>query len=262
MTDRIYRLEDRGTPRYAIERDGLFHWLEGDLFNRYRPGDTIGRAEKPGGVPAGFRLLPPVVPTKIVGIGLNYRDHAAETGKPTPVEPLIFLKPPSAVIASGEKIRIPPNAGRVDHEAELAVVIGRRASRVPREDAAAHVLGVTCANDVTARAMQRRGVQYSHAKGFDTFAPLGPCLAIGLDPSSLQVEGWVNGSRRQASSASQLIFPIEELIAYISSVMTLMPGDVISTGTPAGIAPLEPGDTVTVKIEGVGELTNTVEMGN
>jgi 2-keto-4-pentenoate hydratase/2-oxohepta-3-ene-1,7-dioic acid hydratase in catechol pathway len=129
---------------------------------------------------------------------------------------------------------------------------------VPRERALEHVFGLTCSNDVTAREMQRRGVQYSHCKGYDTFAPLGPCIARGLDGGALDVEGWVNGQRRQASNSRELIFPIDELIAYISSVMTLLPGDVISTGTPAGIAPLVPGDTVTVKVQGVGELTNPV----
>ena len=141
----------------------------------------------------------------------------------------------------------------------MALVIGRRATRVPVEEAAACVLGVTCANDVTAREMQNRGVQYSHVKGYDTFAPLGPCISVGLDPSDLAVEGWVNGVRRQASRTDQLVFPAAELVAYISAIMTLEPGDVISTGTPAGIGSLAAGDTVTVKVEGVGELTNTVE---
>ncbi|MGE5359238.1 MAG: fumarylacetoacetate hydrolase family protein [Bacteroidales bacterium] len=256
--DRLYRLDDHGTARHAIERDGVFYLLDGDWLGEFRLGRELGRAEQPGGCPAGFRILAPVVPSKIIGVGLNYRDHAAETGKPVPTEPLIFLKPSTAVIAQGEAIRIPPEAGRVDHEAEMAIVIGKRASRVPRARAAEFVLGVTCANDVTARAMQRRGVQYSHCKGYDTFAPLGPALSLGLDARALQVEGWVNGVRRQASSTANLIFPIDELVAYISAVMTLLPGDVISTGTPEGIAPLEPGDTVTVKVEGVGDLTNPV----
>ena len=140
----------------------------------------------------------------------------------------------------------------------MAIVIGRRATRVSVDRAAEHVLGVTCANDVTARDMQNRGVQYSHVKGFDTFAPLGPCIAVGLDPSNLAVEGWVNGVRRQGSRTNQLVFSAAELIAYISAIMTLEPGDVISTGTPSSIAGLNAGDTVTIKVEGVGELTNPV----
>jgi 2-keto-4-pentenoate hydratase/2-oxohepta-3-ene-1,7-dioic acid hydratase in catechol pathway len=256
--DRIYRIDDGGVARLAVERDGRVWWVEGDLFAGYRPGADLGPAG-PGGALEGRRLLAPVEPSKIVAVGLNYRDHAAESGKAVPSEPMIFLKPPSAVIGPGEVVRLPPGVGRVDHEAEMAVVIGRRARLVPRERAFDYVFGITCANDVTAREMQWRGVQYSHVKGFDTFAPLGPCIAVGLDPRALAVEGWVNGARRQASNTRQLIFGVDELIAYISSVMTLMPGDVISTGTPSGIDPLQPGDVVTVKVEGVGALTNPVE---
>jgi 2-keto-4-pentenoate hydratase/2-oxohepta-3-ene-1,7-dioic acid hydratase in catechol pathway len=236
----------------------MFAHLEGGLFDRYRAGRKIGRAEPGALVPAGLRVLAPVVPSKIVAVGLNYRDHAAETGKPLPAEPMIFLKPSTSVIAPGDPIRIPPGAGRVDPEAELAVVIGKRATHVPRARALEFVLGFTCANDVTAREMQRRGIQYSHCKGYDTFAPLGPCIATGLDGAALDVEGWVNGERRQASNTRELIFPIDALVAYISAVMTLLPGDVISTGTPSGIAPLLPGDTVTVTIAGIGALTNPV----
>ncbi len=259
--DRIYRIDDNGTARHVIERDGALMLLEGDLFGRYTAGAPMGRVERPGAIPAGLRLLPPVAPSKIVAIGRNYREHAAEMKNPLPVEPMIFLKPPSAVIGPGDTIRLPPGAGRIEHEAELGVVIGKRAWQVPRERALDVVLGLTCANDVTAREMQRRGVQFSHCKGFDTFAPIGPCIAVGLDAGDVQVEGWVNGERRQASSSRQMIFPIDELIAYISAVMTLLPGDVISTGTPAGVGPLVAGDTVTVKIAGVGELSNPVVAG-
>jgi len=259
--DRIYRIEHDGAARHVIERDGALSLLEGDLFGLYRPGKIIGRVEAPGARPGVARLLAPIRPSKIVGVGLNYRDHAAEVGKPLPKEPLIFIKPSTAVIGPGDPIRIPPTAGRVDHEAELAVVIGRRASSVPRERAREVIFGITCSNDVTAREMQRRGVQYSHCKGYDTFAPLGPCILVGTDGSAADVEGWVNGHRRQASNSRELIFAIDELVAYISSVMTLLPGDVISTGTPAGIGPLVPGDTVTVRVESVGELTNPVVAG-
>ena len=259
--DRIYRIDDAGTARYLIERDGILARLEGDLFDGYHAGTEIGRVDNRGALPPGLRVLAPLIPSKIVAIGRNYRDHAAETGKPVPTEPVIFIKPSTAVIGPGAPISLPPGAGRVDHEAEMAIVIRRRACRVPRAHAADFVLGVTCANDVTARDMQRRGVQFSHCKGYDTFAPLGPCIAVGLDPSALDVEGWVNGERRQGANSREMIFPIDELIACISSIMTLLPGDVISTGTPAGIAPLVAGDTVTVKIEGVGELTNPVVAG-
>jgi 2-keto-4-pentenoate hydratase/2-oxohepta-3-ene-1,7-dioic acid hydratase in catechol pathway len=162
------------------------------------------------------------------------------------------------VIGPGDAIQLPPGAGRVDHEAEAGIVIGRRATRVAAADAAGFVLGVTCVNDVTARDIQRRENQYTRPKGFDTFAPVGPCVAIGLDPADLRVEGWVNGERRQASSTRQLIFAVPELVAFISAIMTLLPGDIISTGTPSGIGPLAAGDVVTVRVQGVGDLVNPV----
>ena len=179
--------------------------------------------------------------------------------KALPAEPLMFLKPSTAVVGPGDTIHLPPNGGRVDHEAELGVVIGKRAYRVAAEQADDYVLGYTCVNDVTSRDLQTKDVQYTRAKGFDTFAPIGPCIAIGLDSTSLAVEGWVNGERRQASNTRQLIFPVRQLVAFITSVMTLLPGDVISTGTPAGVGPLTTGDRVVVKVAGVGELENSVK---
>jgi len=248
---RIFRIEHEGAARYAVEQDGALRLFEGDLFEG--PGAwRIGAAVAPG------RILAPVLPSKIVAVGLNYRDHAAEVKKPLPVEPLIFLKPSTAVVGPGDAIRIPPGAGRVDHEAELGVVIRRRAYRVPRERARDVVFGVTCVNDVTARDLQARDAQWTRAKGFDTFAPIGPCIAVGLDAGSLDVEGWVNDERRQASNTRELIFPVDELVAYISSVMTLLPGDVIATGTPAGIGPIKAGDRVRVSISRVGDLVNPV----
>jgi 2-keto-4-pentenoate hydratase/2-oxohepta-3-ene-1,7-dioic acid hydratase in catechol pathway len=198
-------------------------------------------------------------PSKIVCVGLNYRDHAAEQKKPLPREPMIFIKPSTAVIRHGEPIRIPPGVGRVDHEAELGVVVGKRAYRVPKDRALEYVLGVTCVNDVTARELQAKDVQYTRAKGFDTFAPIGPVIVTGYDGRPLTVEGIVNGQVRQSSSTRELIFPIDHLIWFISSVMTLLPGDIIATGTPAGIGPIQAGDTVSIRVESVGELTNPVE---
>ena len=197
----------------------------------------------------------------MVCIGLNYKDHAAEQNKPLPTSPLMFIKPSTSVVGPGEQIVIPGGIGRVDHEAEVGVVIGRRATKVSERDAAQHVLGLICFNDVTARALQQKGVQYTHAKGYDTFAPIGPCVAAGVDyrgAAGIGIEGWVNGQRRQASTTAQLVFSIDYLVAYISNVMTLLPGDIIATGTPSGIGPLEPGDEVTIKVAGVGELTNPV----
>ena len=250
---RFFRIDYKGTPRHAVEEAGAWRLVEGDLFGRYDAGDTLA--------PGAHHLLAPVAPSKIVAVGLNYRDHAAEQNRPVPAEPMIFIKPSTAVIGPGEPIVIPPNAGRVDHEAEAGVVIGSVASHVREEEAHRYVFGITCVNDVTARELQKKDIQYTRAKGFDSFAPIGPCIATGLDydsPQGLAVEGWVNGAKRQSSSTRELIFPIRRLVAFISSVMTLLPGDIIATGTPAGIGPLVAGDRVTIKVEGVGELTNPV----
>jgi 2-keto-4-pentenoate hydratase/2-oxohepta-3-ene-1,7-dioic acid hydratase in catechol pathway len=254
---RVFRVDHHGTPRHVIENGGRPRLLEGDLFDEYEAGDAVSLE--------GARLLAPIVPSKIVAIGLNYKDHAAEQGKPLPQEPMMFIKPSTAVIGPGEPIVLPDGAGRIDYEAEVGVIIGKRASRVREQDASAYVLGLTCVNDVTARELQKRDIQYTRAKGFDTFAPLGPCIAMGVDynqPEGVAVEGWVNDTKRQSSSTQQLIFSIDRLIAFVSSVMTLLPGDIISTGTPAGIGPLAAGDRVTVKVAGVGDLTNPVGHGH
>lgn len=250
---RIYRIDHRGTPRHVIEENGRWHLLEGDLFDGYEAGDEIPAT--------GHSVLAPIVPSKIAAIGLNYKDHAAEQNKALPEEPLMFLKPSTAVIGPGDTIVLPEGAGRIDHEAEVGVVIGKRASHVPADRAHEFVLGLTCVNDVTARELQTKDVQYTRAKSFDTFAPLGPCIAVGIDyraAEGVRVEGWVNDERRQASSTNQLIFPIDTLVAFVSRVMTLLPGDIISTGTPAGIGSLKSGDRVTIKVAGVGELSNPV----
>jgi 2-keto-4-pentenoate hydratase/2-oxohepta-3-ene-1,7-dioic acid hydratase in catechol pathway len=223
-------------------------WMTGDVFGEYGIGDEV-----PGG---SHTFLPPVAPSIVVCIGLNYKDHAAEMNKPLPAEPLVFLKPPSAVIGPDEEIRLPSWAGRIEHEAEMAVVIRKRASNVTAAQAMDYVLGITCLNDVTARELQAKDVQYSRAKGFDTFSPIGPCIAVGLDPSALDVECWVNAERRQKSNTRELIFPVPYLIEHISRFMTLNPGDIIPTGTPSGVGPLTPGDRVMVKVQGVGTLGN------
>ena len=246
--DRIYRVKQANGGRYAVERDGKLLWMTGDVFGSYGIGDEV-----PGG-PHTF--LPPVSPAIVVCIGLNYKDHAAEMKKPLPAEPLVFLKPPGAVIGPDEAIAVPAWAGRIEHEAEMAIVIGKRASRVKAADAMNYVLGITCLNDVTARELQARDGQYSRAKGFDTFSPIGPCIAVGLDPSQLDIEGWVNGERRQKSNTRELIFPVPFLVEHVTRFMTLNPGDVIPTGTPSGVGPLTPGDRVMVKVEGVGTLAN------
>ena len=248
---RFYRVQRNGTPRYVIDDGTRWRLLEGDLFGRYEAGDEIP--------PEPESVLAPVVPSKIVAIGRNYADHAAEFDNPLPQEPLIFLKPSTAVIGPGEPIVLPAGAGRVDHEAEVGLVIGRHASHVSEEEAPECIFGLTCVNDVTARDLQKRDVQFTRAKSFDTFAPIGPCIGTGIDyRAGVALEGWVNGARRQASTTKSLVFSFERLIAFVTSVMTLLPGDIISTGTPAGVGPLAFGDRVTVKVAGVGELTNPV----
>jgi 2-keto-4-pentenoate hydratase/2-oxohepta-3-ene-1,7-dioic acid hydratase in catechol pathway len=199
-----------------------------------------------------------VSPTKVIGIGQNYRAHAAEMGKPLPAEPLMFLKPPSAVIGDGEPIRRPAGFARVDHEAELGVVIGTRAHRVPKDRALEVVAGYTCVNDVSVRELQQRDGQWTRAKGFDSFCPIGPRVVAGLDPSNLRIMARVNGEVRQDSTTADLIFDVPTLIAFITEYMTLEPGDVISTGTPAGVGNLAVGDVCEIEIEGIGVLRNPV----
>ena len=246
---KIYR-----TPiGYVVEDGGAHHALDGDLFGDWRRGAAVD---------APTVVLAPVVPSKIVCIGLNYKDHAAEQGKPLPAEPLLFLKPSSAIVNPGEAIELPEGVGRVDYESEVAVVIGRRATKVSEADALSHVLGLTCMNDVTARDLQKKDGRYTRAKGFDTFAPLGPCISTGLSADDLEVSGLLNGEVRQQSSTRELIFPVATLIAYISRIMTLLPGDIVSTGTPAGIGPLQAGDEFVVRVQGIGDLRNPVRRSH
>lgn len=246
--DKIYRVRQGMGGRYVVERDNALYWLEGDVYGDYRTGAGIEEPLR--------NFLPPVMPSKIMAIGLNYKDHAAEMKKAIPDEPLLFIKAASTVIGPEASIRIPSWCGRVEHEAEMAVVIGRRASRVKATEAMDYVLGVTCLNDVTARELQARDVQYSRAKGFDTFGCIGPCIAVGLDPAELEVEGWVNGQKRQHSNTRELIFPVPYIVEWLTRFCTLEPGDVITTGTPSGVGPLVPGDRVMVKVQGVGALSN------
>jgi len=216
-----------------------------------RTGKTFPRSE--------VRLLAPVAPSKIVCVGRNYRAHAKELGNQPPREPLIFLKPPSAIIGPDEAIVYPPQSERVDYEGELALVIGRRCRNLkPSDDPLSFVFGFTCLNDVTARDLQKADGSFTRGKGFDTFCPVGPMVATGLDPAHLILETYVNGQRRQRGQVSEMIFSLDAIMRFISGVMTLEPGDLIATGTPAGVAPLSVGDTVEVAIEGIGRLRNKV----
>ncbi len=235
----------------AVEPEGI-RLHRGSPFIAWEPTETVvGWNEA--------RLLAPVIPTKIVAVGKNYVDHAAEMGGEVPESPLIFLKPPTSVIGPLQSIRLPAQSEEVHHEAELAVVIGKVTRNVAIEDVGPHILGYTAANDVTARDLQRSDGQWTRAKGFDTFCPLGPAIDTELDPQEgLSIVCRVNGEIRQSGSTSDMVFGVGEIIAYVSSVMTLLPGDVILTGTPDGVGPIEAGDHVEVEVEGVGVLMNPV----
>src|SRR5574341_2559950 len=239
-------------PAYGLIENDVVYQLSGDVFGEsFRPGDRVGAV-------SDVKLLAPVVPGKIVCIGRNYAAHAAERGEEVPTEPLIFLKPPSAVIGPGDAVELLPDVGLVHHESELVVVIGRRGRFIPEPQALDFVLGYTCANDVSARDYQARDDQWTRAKGFDTFCPLGPWVQTDFDPADVVITCHVNGELRQMASTRDMVFGVRQLIAFASSIMTLAPGDVLFTGTPAGVGQLLPGDVVKVSIEGLGELENRV----
>jgi 2-keto-4-pentenoate hydratase/2-oxohepta-3-ene-1,7-dioic acid hydratase in catechol pathway len=204
------------------------------------------------------KLTCPVVPSKIVCVGLNYTDHAIELGMDIPDEPIIFLKPPTCLIGPGEDIVYPSSSQRVDYEAELGIVIGKTAKNVSKNEAGNYILGYTCVNDVTARDLQRKDGQWTRAKSFDTFAPIGPWVETDLDPNDVNIKLYLNDVVKQESRTSGFIFRVSELISFISNIMTLLPGDVITTGTPSGVGAMQRGDMVTVEIEGVGKLQNQV----
>ncbi|HEY71397.1 MAG TPA: fumarylacetoacetate hydrolase family protein [Anaerolineae bacterium] len=232
----------------AEDRIGL---LDGSPFAEFRRGEAHIALDS-------VELLAPVQPSKIVCLGKNYIAHAAEFGSEVPELPLLFLKPPSAVIGPGETILLPPQSERVEHEAEMAIIIGQRGRWISPGDISEHILGYTVANDVTARDLQFKDDQWTRGKGFDTFCPLGPWIETELDPADVMVTCLVNGQLRQMASTRDMVFPVTQLVGFISSVMTLEPGDVILTGTPAGVGPLVDGDEVSVEIEGVGTLINPV----
>jgi 2-keto-4-pentenoate hydratase/2-oxohepta-3-ene-1,7-dioic acid hydratase in catechol pathway len=253
--ERYFRVRAGSSAAWTRQEGEALRLLDGEPWADPRErAETLPLAEA--------SLLAPAAPSKIVAVGRNYAGHAAERGKAVPKEPLLFFKPPSSLIGPGEAIRRPAWVGRVDHEAEVGIVIGREAARLPGPEAAlAHVFGATCVNDVTARELQERDVQFTRAKGFDTFCPVGPCIATGLDLGRRTVVGRVNGEVRQQGSTEQLVFSVEYLVWYVSRVMTLLPGDIISTGTPSGVGPLRAGDVTEVEVEGVGTLANPVVEG-
>jgi 2-keto-4-pentenoate hydratase/2-oxohepta-3-ene-1,7-dioic acid hydratase in catechol pathway len=248
---RIVRYSHQGEVGFGVHEDETVAAIRPHPFAAFEyTGDRLLAAE--------VRLLAPVLPSKVVAVGRNYAEHARELGNEVPAEPVIFLKPSTSVVGPGDPIVRPQGVGRVDHEGELAVVVGKLIRRLEPADAIQAVLGFTCANDVTARDLQRADGQWTRAKGFDTFCPLGPWIETDLDSSDLALQTLVNGEVRQQARTSQLEHGVAELLAFVSRVMTLLPGDVLLTGTPAGVGPLQPGDRVEVEVEGIGVLANDV----
>ncbi len=250
--EKYCRFEVSGAVRYGAVEGESVRELTAAPWKNGRPAGAAYALSQ-------VRLLAPSEPTKIVCVGRNYREHAAELGNEPPKEPLIFLKPPSAVIAPEEPIVCPAISKRVDHEGELAIVIGRRCRRLKTdENPLDYVFGYTCVNDVTARDLQKADVQFTRGKSFDTFCPMGPLIVRGIGAGDLLLETYVNGERRQSARTSEMIFGLDAIIRFIADVMTLEPGDVIATGTPSGVGPLHAGDVVEVVIEGIGRLRNPV----
>lgn len=250
----LYRLGPEGFY-VATDPEGVARVLYDDPFEAAPSAWRLGRRVD---LDAGG-LLPPVVPGKIVGIGRNYAAHARELNNPVPNEPVVFLKAPSSVIGPSASVVLPPESERVEHEGEIALVLGRRLSRADRTQARAGVLGITCACDVTARDLQRRDPTFARAKSFDTFCPLGPAIGVGLSFEGLEVHTRINGEPRQHGRVSEMLVSLVDLVVYASRMMTLEAGDVILTGSPAGVGPLQPGDRIEVEIPGVGVLKNPVE---
>jgi 2-keto-4-pentenoate hydratase/2-oxohepta-3-ene-1,7-dioic acid hydratase in catechol pathway len=254
---RICRFANNNNSGYGVIKDNLIHVLKGDPFAGF-PGSPVPTLDGNTCELDKVKLLSPCLPSKIVCLGVNYRPHAQEMHSSLPSNPLIFLKPATAVIGPDDPIILPRNWKRVDYEGELGVVIAQKAKNVSEEEAKKYVLGYTCFNDVTERQYQKDDGQWTRAKGFDTFAPIGPWIETELAPDDLKLETYLNGELRQSSRTSEMVFGISKLISFISGVMTLLPGDIIATGTPSGIGQMISGDIVEVKIEKIGTLRNYV----
>jgi 2-keto-4-pentenoate hydratase/2-oxohepta-3-ene-1,7-dioic acid hydratase in catechol pathway len=248
---KIIRYRDGDTVKWGVVEEESVYEMDGDPFGHFHLSSQAKRIE-------GVRLLSPCLPSKIVALGVNYRDHAEEMKTKLPEDPLLFIKPATSVIGPGDEIVYPKMSKQVDYEAELGVVIRKVTKAVSVEKAAEYILGYTCLNDVTARDLQSKDKQWTRAKGFDTFAPMGPWIVTDLNPDHLEISSYLNGERRQHSNTENLIFGPHQLVSFISHVMTLLPGDVIATGTPSGIGPMAIGDRIDVVIEGIGTLSNTI----
>ncbi len=264
ITMRIVRYEKDGKHFHGIiEKTSVKEIEEASI---YRKGDSPGKTSTEVSFTgrtaslSDVHLIPPCQPTKIVAVGLNYRSHAQELHMQLPDEPLLFLKPSTSVIGHEDYIVYPSMSRRIDYEGELGVVMGKEAKSISIDEAKGYILGYTCFNDVTARDLQGKDKQFTRSKSFDTFAPVGPWIETDLDPANCKVESYLNGKRKQSGNTSDLVFPVFQLVSFISSVMTLLPGDIIATGTPSGIGPMKVGDTVEVRIEGIGTLSNQVSQ--
>jgi 2-keto-4-pentenoate hydratase/2-oxohepta-3-ene-1,7-dioic acid hydratase in catechol pathway len=249
---RIIRYQNKtGEPQLGWVHEDHVGLVHGKIFDNYQRGEAT--------IPlSSVKLLTPIQPGKIICVGRNYAAHAKEHGSDIPKIPLIFFKPPSSIIGPGESITYPPQSKHVEHEAELAVVIGRRGHWIKPEEAFDYIFGYTIANDVTARDLQRSDLVWTRAKGFDTFCPIGPWIETEFDPADALITCHINGEMRQMASTRDMVFTIGQLIAFISSIMTLEPGDILLTGTPSGVSPIFPGDEIEIKINGIGTLKNSV----
>lgn len=246
------RFLQNGNIRYGLlEKGNTIREVVGDIFNNHKNTENVFSLSE-------ITFLPPCVPTKIIAVGLNYFDHANEVQMKISDEPLIFMKPPSTLIAHNDNIIYPKMSKQLDYEAELAVIIKNRIKNIEPEDVFENILGYTCFNDVTARDLQKKDEQWTRAKSFDTFAPIGPFISTGLNSDNLQIKLYKNGQLMQNSSTNNMIFKVDKIISFISRIMTLFPGDIIATGTPSGVGKLEEGDIVEVEIEGIGVLKNNV----
>ena len=249
---KLARFKTGNVISYGLVEENKIFQVSGSIFNDFKKtGEEFDLNT--------VKLLAPVEPSKIVAVGINYKGHAKELNMPIPQEPILFLKPATCIIADGESVIYPSSVGQLDYEAELAIIVKKKAKDVPEKKAKDFILGYTCTNDVTARDLQTKDGQWCRSKSFDTFCPLGPFIVNnGIDPNNLDIKLYLNGILKQSSSTNDCIFRIEQLVSFISSVMTLLPGDVISAGTPSGVGPMTIGDEVTVSIEKVCKLTNYV----
>lgn len=237
---------------FGVLQNGFVYQIQGDIFSGFTVLENkIHKIES-------IKILPPVYPSKIIAVGINYRDHAEEFNHQIPEEPVLFMKPSTSIAGHDEAIIYPSSSKRVDYEAEIAAVLKKEAYKVAEKDAEDYILGYTCLNDVTARDLQRKDGQWTRAKSFNTFCPIGPVIETEIDPNNVNIYSRLNGEKRQSSNTKNFIFPLFTLFSYITNIMTLLPGDIITTGTPSGVGPMKPGDTVEIEVDGIGVLRNKV----